>query len=149
MWSKNLSADDAPSEPLYSFVALCQSDFHLPRAEKLEFYEDAILIYRFKARFTRDSEFLFLRTAEYSDVLKCQFIEPRVAQASNMAGFTWAEMPGGASLSMRKPHPGKTKSVHHGEIVNFTVGSRGTSYREDRMTYAALCDKILAEGGKI
>ena len=128
-------------KPIYAVVAMCQSGNNsLPWAAKLEFYEERVLIYRFRVESSVDSEYEFLRAASYSDIQRCRFIEPHVSQASSTAGMVWAETPGGAIVSIRK--------ADKAGVEDFGFELMGSSHKGYWEAYSALREKILGGGGK-
>lgn len=101
--------EDAP-KLRYSFRATMRSAFGLDRAERLEFYDDAILIYRRHFNFRRDSDYSLLRRVKYSDIQRCEYFGPKVESSkTTLVGFAWGQMPGEIELSVPSPDAGPAR----------------------------------------
>lgn len=138
----------ASSNPRYKFPATWRLGLGLPRAARIEFCDESILVYTSRFRLRSESEYSLARRADYSDVRQCELIGPRVESSRfTLAGFVWAQMPAMIDLSISAPfcdsdRPDDDSPIKVGHI-RFSAG--GLNASEFQEMYSWLTTRLKIE----
>ncbi len=109
---------------------------------RLDFYTDAIMIYKYDVGYLKGMYYSFLRRAAYSDVIRCKY---DLRQASRSSSHGAIEM---RILEQSRPS-GSRPSDHFWKVERLEFGLKDLSVSEIREMYDWLCDMIRANGGKV
>lgn len=92
------------SGPRFKLSATRRLGFGLPRAARIEIYDESIHIYSCSFRLRREGVYSLVRRAKFSEVTGCEYIAPTVRSSRlTLGGFAWAQMPGEIELSISAP----------------------------------------------
>lgn len=133
------------NELRHSTRATYRKCFHFKRLVRLELYDDNLEVYKFNSHIFQEGKPSLLKTAKYSDITKCVFIEPRTAQTSTWGGFIWGDIGGEIRISLTHLHiGGRRAGTKYGcdEELDFRNQDIPEVGEEDfRHIYSWLCDK--------
>lgn len=144
-----MNSNDGVSYPRYQFNATSRRIFHRIRGVRLDFYNEKIMVYQYNVGYLKGLYYSFLRTRNYSDVTRCKYVLPLVAERS-VSDSRQANMKGGVEMwILESGSSGRRLSKHFWNIEKLHFESKDSTEAEIRQMYDWLCGRIQANGGNV